>query len=96
MSNFDYFKQYVSEQERIRQKIRDEENPYHQAHIQEFDAMIDEKIKTQVPALIQQYNEAQRVNVKTYLNGKPIANGDIVKGVREMLINALKHPKRGR
>ena len=39
MSTFDAFKQYQSEQARIRQKIRDEENPFHAAHIQEFSDM---------------------------------------------------------
>ena len=55
MSTFDAFKQYQSEQARIRQKIRDEENPFHAAHIQEFNEMMHEKIRTQIPMLIHQY-----------------------------------------
>jgi hypothetical protein len=90
MSTFDAFKQYQSEQARIRQKIRDEENPFHAAHIQEFNEMMDEKIRTQVPMYIQQLNEKQRVDVQTYFNGEPATNANIVKGVREMVVKALK------
>ena len=43
-----------------------------------------------VPPMIQQYNETQRVNVETYLNGKPLGGGDLVKGVRNMVAEALK------
>ena len=90
MSDFDINKQYQAEQERIRQKIRDEENPFHAAHIQEFSDMIDEKIRTQVPMYIQQLNEKQRVDVQAYFNGEPATNANIVKGVREMVVKALK------
>ena len=90
MSTFDAFKQYQSEQARIRQKIRDEENPFHALHIQEFNEMMDEKIRTQVPMLIQQYNERQKVNVDAYFNGKPATDANIVKGVQNMVEKALK------
>ena len=96
MSTFDAFKQYQSEQERIRQKIRDEENPFHAAHIQEFSDMMDEKIRTQVPMYIQQINEKQRVDVKAYFNGKPATDANIIKGVRDMVANALKKIGKGR
>ena len=96
MSTFDAFKQYQSEQARIRQKIRDEENPFHAAHIQEFNEMMDEKIRTQVPMLIQQYNERQKVNVDAYFNGKPATDANIIKGVRDMVANALKKIGKGR
>ena len=94
MSNFDYFKQYQAEQARIRQKIRDEENPYHSAHIQEFSEMCDEKIKTQVPLYIKDYNERQKVDVEAYFNGKPATDANIVKGVQNMVEKALKKPGR--
>ena len=90
MSTFDVFKQYQSEQERIRQKIRDEENPHHAAHIQEFSEMMDEKIKTQVPLYIRDYNERQKVTVDAYFNGKPATDANIVKGVQNMVEKALK------
>ena len=90
MSDFDINKQYQAEQARIRQKIRDEENPYHAAHIQEFSDMMDEKIRTQVPMYIQQLTEKQRVNVQAYFNGKPATDANIVKGVRDMVAKALK------
>jgi len=96
LSTFDAFKQYQSEQARIRQKIRDEENPFHAAHIQEFNEMMDEKIRTQVPMLIQQYNERQRVNVDAYFNGKPATDANIIKGVRDMVAKALKKIGKGR
>ena len=94
MSDFDYFKQYQSEQERIRQKIRDEENPIHREHLVMIEQMIDEKIRAQVPAMLQQQNEAQKVNVEAYFNGKPATDASIVKGVRNMVFNALKRLKR--
>lgn len=90
MSDFDINKQYQAEQARIRQKIRDEENPYHAAHIQEFSEMCDEKIKTQFPILFQEYNEKQKVDVQTYFNGKPATDANIVKGVQNMVEKALK------
>ena len=52
--------------------------------------MMDEKIRPQVPMLIQQYNERQRVNVDAYFNGKPATDANIVKGVRDMVAKALK------
>ena len=90
MSNFDYFKQYQSEQRRIQDKIREEDNPYHAAHIQEFNEMCDEKIRAQFPILIQQYNERQRVDVDAYFNGKPATDSNIVKGVQNMVERALQ------
>ena len=90
MSDFDINKQYQAEQARIRQKIRDEENPYHAAHIQEFSEMCDEKIKTQFPILFQEYNEKQKVDLQTYFNGKPATDANIVKGVQNMVEKALK------
>ena len=91
MADFDYFKQYQFEQKRIRDKIREEENPIHREHLVFIEEMIDNKIKSEFPALFQQYSEAQRVNVETYLNGKPMGSGDIAKGVKEMVLNAIKH-----
>ena len=90
MSDFDINKQYQAEQARIRQKIRDEENPYHAAHIQEFSEMCDEKIKTQFPILFQEYNEKQKVDLQIYFNGKPATDANIVKGVQNMVEKALK------
>ena len=90
MSIFDVFKQYQSEQARIRQKIRDEENTSHAAQIQEFIDMIDEKIRTQVPMYIQQLNKKQRVDVQAYFNGKYATDANIIKGVRDMVAKALK------
>ncbi len=90
MSNYDINKQYQAELERIRQKIRDEENPYHREHIQEFSDMMDEKIKTQFPLYIKDYNEKQKVDVEAYFNGKPATDANIVKGVQNMVEKALK------
>ena len=97
MSNFDYFKQYQAEQERIRRKIEEEENPIHREHLVQIEKMIDEKIQSQVPAMLQNYNEKQRVEVETYLNGKRIRNNsDFVKGIRDMIADAFKSTRRGR
>ena len=90
MSDFDYFKQYQSEHARIRKKIEDEENPIHRQHLVMIEKMIDDKIRTQVPLMVQQYNEGQRVDVEAYFNGKPATDANIVKGVRDMVINAIK------
>ena len=90
MADFDYFKQYVSEQERIKRKIQEEENPIHQEHLVFIEQMIDDKIRSQVPAMLQQQNEAQKVNVEAYFNGKPATDANIVKGVRDMVMNALR------
>ena len=90
MADFDYFKQYQSEHARIRKKIEDEENPIHRQHLVMIEKMIDDKIRTQVPLMVQQYNEGQRVDVEAYFNGKPATDANIVKGVRDMVANALK------
>ena len=90
MSNFDYFKQYQAEQKRIQDKIRDEENPVHREHLVQIEQMIDDKIKSAVPLYIQDYNEKQRVNVEAYFNGKPATDANIVKGVKDMVVKALK------
>lgn len=90
MSNFDYFKQYQAEQKRIQDKIRAEEIPIHREHLVQIEQMIDEKIKSAVPLYIQDFNEKQKVNVEAYFNGKPATDANIVKGVKEMLIKALK------
>lgn len=90
MADFDYFKQYQSEQARIRQKIQDEENPIHRQHLIMIEQMIEDKIRAQVPMMIQQTNEAQKVNVEAYFNGEPATDANIVKGVRNMVMNALK------
>ena len=90
MSNFDYFKQYKSEMERIDKLMEEEENPYHRAHIKQFSDMMDEKIRTQVPPLIQQQQEAQRVDVQTYLNGKRIKDGDLGRAMKDYVLDSLK------
>ena len=90
MSNFDYFQQYVNERKRIQDKIREEENPIHREHLVMIEKMIDDKIRSEVPMLMQQYNESQKVNVEAYFNGQPATDANIVKGVRNMVMNALK------
>ena len=90
MADFDYFKQYQSEQARIRQKIQDEGNPIHRQHLVMIEKMIDDKIKATVPLMIQQYNDKQQVDVEAYFNGQPATDANIVKGVRDMVINAIK------
>ena len=57
MSNFDDFKQYQSEMQRIRDRIAEEENPYHKRHIAEFIAMIDERIKAIVLPMLQEHRK---------------------------------------
>ena len=61
-----------------------------ETYIQEFSDMMDEKIKTQVPLYIKDYNERQKVNVEAYFNGKPATDTNIVKGVQNMVEKALK------
>ena len=90
MSNFDYFQQYVNERKRIQEKIREEENPIHRQHMVIIEQMIDDKIRSQVPAMLQDYNDTQRVNVQAYFNGKPATDKNIVNGVRDMVEKALK------
>ena len=97
MSNFDYFKQYQSEMQRIRNKIAEEENPYHKAHIAEFSEMIDDRIHAILPQVLQEQRENVRVEVETYMNGHRVSSSaDIVKGVRDMVVNALKGIGKGR
>lgn len=96
MSKFDYFKQYVSEQKRIQEKIQAEENPIHREHLVMIEQMIDDKLRTQVPLMIQQYNDKQKVDVEAYFNGKPATDENIVKGVKDMVVKALKRMGKGR
>ena len=55
-----------------------------------IEKMIDDKIRTQVPLMVQQYNEGQKVDVEAYFNGQPATDANIVKGVRDMVVNAIK------
>lgn len=97
MSNFDYFKQYQSEMERIKNKIAEEENPYHKAHIAEFSEMIDDRIQAILPQVLQEQRENVRVEIETYMNGHRVStSADIVKGVRDMVVNALRGIGKGR
>lgn len=96
MSNFDYFKQYQSEMQRIKDKIREEENPIHREHLVQIEQMIDDKIKSAVPMYMQDYKDKQRVNVEAYFNGKPATDANIVKGVKNMVEKALKRAFRSR
>lgn len=50
----------------------------------------DEKLRPQIEEVVQQQQEKHEVDVQAYFNGKPATNANIVKGVREMVINALK------
>ena len=96
MSNFDYFKQYQSEMQRIRNKIAEEENPYHKAHIAEFSEMIDDRIQAILPQVLQEQRENVRVEVETYMNGHRVSSStDIVKGVKDMVLNALRRNREG-
>ena len=97
MSNFDYFKQYQSEMERIKNRIAEEENPYHQRHIAEFSQMMDERIQAVVPQMIDEQQKDIRLNIQTYMNGKRVtSSADIVNGVKDIVFNALKGIGRGR
>lgn len=91
MSNFSYLEHYNAQIERMRRDLEEEQNPYHRQHIAEFSEMMDEKIRAQVPALIQQYNESQKVNVQAYINGEPATEASIVKGVRNLVMKAIKN-----
>ena len=90
MSNFDYFQQYQSEMQRIKNRIAEEENPYHKQHIAEFDEMINERIQAIVPQMIQEQQEDMQVNIQTYMNGRQVnSNRDIVKGVKDAVMKVL-------
>ena len=91
MSKYDYAKQYQEEQKRIREKIREEENPHHKRHIAEFDEMMEAKIKARVPMMLEEHERNVQVNVETYLNGKRVrGNADFMKGVRDTVLGAIK------
>ncbi len=57
---------------------------------------MDDKIRTQFPMYMQEYNEKQKVNVEAYFNGKPATDANIAKGVRNMVEKALKRAFRSR
>lgn len=91
MSNFDYFKQYQSEMQRINNLIAEEENPYHRQHIAEFSAMIDERIKAIVPQMLQEQREKVQVDIQASMNGRPVnSNKDFMKGVKDAISKVLK------
>ena len=90
MSNFDYFKQYQSEMERIKNRIAEEENPFHQMHIAEFSQMIDQRIQAVVPQMIKEQQEDFQLNIQAYMNGRQInSNKDFVKGVKDAIMKVL-------
>ena len=93
MANFNYFEQYQSEHKRIREKIQAEENPVHREHLIFIEQMIDDQIKSEVPALIQSFSEKERTNIEVSMNGKPTVDANLVQGVRNMVVKALKRMK---
>ena len=87
MSNYDYFKQYVSEQERIRAKTA------HDEHILEFRAMCAKMIQDAIPQIIAQYNQQLILAFQTYFNGKAVNSNGIVEELVKVLQKELDHTK---
>lgn len=87
MSKYDYFKQYVSEQERIRAKTA------HDEHILEFRTMCAKMIQDAIPQIIQQYNQQLIVSFQTYFNGKSVNTKGIVEELVNILQKELDHTK---
>ena len=50
---------------------------------------MNEKIREQVQEELRQQKDRQEVNVQAYFNGKPATDANIVKGVRDMVVNAI-------
>ena len=95
MSNTNYFEQYEAQQQRIRDQIAAERNPYHKQHIAEFSQMMDERIQAVVPQMIQEQQENVRVNVETYMNGKRVkSDKDIVKGLKDLMTKVFSGKRR--
>ena len=59
------------------------------------DAM-DDRIRAQVQNALQQQRDKTKVDVEAYFNGKPATDANIVKGVRNMVLKALKRAGMGR
>ena len=57
---------------------------------------LDERIRTLVQEDLQKRKDKQTVNVEAYFNGKPATDANIIKGVRDMVANALKKIGKGR
>ena len=87
MSNNDLFKQYVSEQERIRAKTA------HDEHILEFKAMCAKMIQDAIPQIIAQYNRQLVLSFQTYFNGKAVSSSGIVEELVKLLQKELDHTK---
>ena len=85
MSTFDYFKQYVSEQERIRAKT------VHDEHIMEFRAMCAQMIKDAIPKILDEYNKRLVFSFQTYFNGKAVNSRDIGEEIVKILQKELDH-----
>lgn len=91
MTNNPYFKNYVEQQRRLNEEIEREDNPYHKQHIREFSDMIDDRLNAVVPQMLEEQQARIQVDIETYLNGRRVtSNSDFVRGVRDMVINAIK------
>lgn len=88
--SFDYWKQYKSEMDRLKEKA----NPIHAEHIDEFQLLCSQTIDAKVPSMIEEairkYNQRLTVAFETYLNGDPIYHKDIAKGVSRALQKAIE------
>ena len=51
---------------------------------------LDERIRTLLQEDLQKRKDKQTVNVEAYFNSKPATDTNIVKGVRDMVVKALK------
>lgn len=67
-----------------------------QEELEKQSEAMNEKIRTQIQEELRQQKDRQEVNVQTYFNGKPATDANIVKGVRDMVVKALKHVGMGR
>lgn len=96
MSNFYTNLQHPSGNSLLNEMLMNEDNPFHAEHVQQLSELMDAKIREQVPAMIQQQQEEQQVNIQTYLNGKPVSSGNIGKAVKDFIVDALNKSLRRR
>ena len=62
------------------------ENPFHNAHIDEFRQMTE----TMINEALKNYSEQIQLDVQTTLNGRPVSMGGLVADLKKQLTSALQ------
>ena len=62
------------------------ENPFHNAHIDEFRSMAE----TMINEALKNYSEQIQLDIQTTLNGNPVSMGGLVADIKKQIMDKLR------